>query len=169
MQDFSSSSLSAGKTPFQSLSPGGRWFLIGLMFAVAQFTVSETFFQLADRGGPDFLYEVSDFIAWPAVLIYEEMEHRVLAEVLEDFSAAEGVDELLRAEAVLLLDGLSVGGVEAMDAAWRFAEDQDLEAEVSLLMEYVIYGGVCLLWGFMVGLGGYVVTTALKEPESFSL
>lgn len=169
MQDFSSSSLSDGKTPFQSLSPGGRWFLIGLMFAVSQFTVSEAAFQLADRGGPVLLYEVSNFIAWPAVLIYDEMENRVLAEVLADFSAAEGVDELLRAEAGLLLEGFRWGEEEAIEAAWRFAEDQELEAEVSLLMEYAIYGGVCVLWGFVVGLGGYVVSTALREPEPFSL
>jgi hypothetical protein len=150
-----------------AMTRGGMWFLIGLAFALVQFAISETAYQIADRGGPDFLFDVSNTVAWPAAHLYDWADAGNMREVLLELSESDSLDSELYSEIQKLLEMTDT--VEFLDAAWDFAHEQDLDAELPIVLEYLIYGGTCLLWGVAVGVGGYLIFSGMKEPESFTL
>jgi hypothetical protein len=52
-----------------------------------------------------------------------------------------------------------------LEEAREFADAHEIEAHPSVAMEYLIYAGTCVLWGVVVGLGGYVLTSAGRGEE----
>lgn len=134
--------------------------MIGLVFAVAQFVVSEMAYQAAMWGEVDVLYEVSDTVSWPAGRIYDEVELRRLKEGLRVMSVS-GADEGVRAEAAALL--ARAGEESFLEDAWLFADTQELDVYMGMFMEYLIYGGTCLMWGVAVGVGGFVLSAGVPK------
>ncbi len=151
------------RPPERGLSRGMLWALIGLGFAVVQFAVSETAFQLAEVTGEERLYDLSNGIAWPAGHLYDRAETRILLDELQEISVSPAVEDAKREAATALLDRRHEGTF--LEEAREFADAHEIDAYPGLAMEYFIYGGTCVLWGVVVGLGGYVLMSAGRVEE----
>ncbi len=150
----------------ESPSLAVRWCWIGLVFALVQFGLSEAAFRMAELGGPERLYDVSNTIAWPAGHLYDRADIRLITGILEEW-VEEAEDADLRAEAAALLERR--GDPEFLEDARDFLVEQDIDEALNLFTEYLIYGGTCVLWGIAVGVVGFLVVSEMNEPESFRL
>jgi len=151
------------RPPERGLSRGMLWALIGLGVAVVQFAVSEAAFQLAEVTGEERLYDLSDGIAWPAGHLYDRAETKVLIEELREISVSPAAENEKRGAATALLARRHEAAF--LEEAREFADVHELDATLSVVMEYFIYGGTCVLWGVVVGLGGFVLTSAGRGEE----
>jgi hypothetical protein len=137
------------------------WLVIGLCVGAIQFAVIETTYRIAENNGPEFLYDLSDQLAWPAGLIYEAAEKPYLKKGL-DQAIEQGGEHAERAKFFQAGFDEKYGiDDEWTDALWTFTGDAGLETDVPWTVEYLIYGGVCLLWGLFFGLVGYIVTRSV--------
>ncbi len=151
------------RLPERGLSRGMLWLWIGLGFAAVQFVVSEAAFQLAEVTGEERLYDLSDGIAWPAGHLYDRAETKVLIEELREISDSSAVEDEMRKTALRLLERQHEAAF--LEEAREFVDAHELDATLSVVMEYFIYGGTCVLWGVVVGLGGFMLTSAGGREE----
>lgn len=158
--------------------------IVGLVWAGVQFLISEGSYRLGmmieDHGAvfdPSFLYDISNMAAWPAGDIYDSAEREVIAVELRSLKEdtvtvpsmeAEGkevsvnVNEL--ADQVLAED---TDDYEKFDLAQQVLIDRNVLAEVTTTTEYAIYGGVCVAWGFAVGLITFFVLYFSQREERY--
>lgn len=80
------------------------WCWIGLAVAMIHFLVSEGSYRLAEAGGPVFLYDVSDTLAWPAGRIYDSLEDTLIEGELSRIAEDRTLSGDLREEARRLLE-----------------------------------------------------------------
>jgi type III secretory pathway component EscS len=144
--------------------------VVGLVWTAAQFGLSELCYRTAmalDASGADevkseVLYNVSEWVTWPASELYDTRYNDNIRAELENV-AANIHDEQVRAEALQLLRQISTGeGNEDYDdpyeAADDFLFDMDIDTTPTMAQEYSIYAGVCVAWGVLVGaIAGLVV------------
>ena len=57
--------------------------MFGLVWAVAQFGISEVFHRVGQYTGSEVFFEVSDLVAWPAGYIYLDQEIKLYREELD--------------------------------------------------------------------------------------
>lgn len=134
------------------------WAAFGVAWATGQFVVSEFLFQVAEAKDADLLYELSDLTAWPAGWIYGEYETIAEAAMLrriQDSDTANPEQQRL-AKKLLTRNGMNPG--DYWDLFYKLEEETGEDSSVSMAMEYVIYAGVCIAWGSLLGLGGFVLT-----------
>ncbi|MDP0496627.1 MAG: hypothetical protein Q7Q73_10500 [Verrucomicrobiota bacterium JB024] len=135
---------------------------VGLIWTIAQFGLSELCYRTAmalDASGADevkseALYNVSEWVAWPASILYDNRYETNAREALEGV-AANVHDEQVRAEAVLLLRQIRTGEAsedyDPYEAADEFLLNMDIDPTPTMVQEYSIYVGVCVAWGVLVG------------------
>lgn len=137
------------------------WAGIGLFFTVVQFAISEIAFRMGERTGIEVFYDVSDTVAWPAGLLYDLAESRKIRGELEALRATPAIDSEMRQEIGVLL---ALGDDEKFwDAFWDSPLYHQVEGELGLRMEYLIYGGVCVGWGVLLASAGMVLTLLARN------
>ncbi|MEM6883771.1 MAG: hypothetical protein AAF571_01975 [Verrucomicrobiota bacterium] len=145
--------------------------IVGFAWFVIQFLAAEGVYQLANlymfpSDVNDNLYEVSDAIAFPAGIIYDALDASITETELERFTQDTSLDpEVLRTAESLLSRFQSPEDLEALvEETYEFLSNHDIYAEVPISIEYSIYVGTCLVWGFIVG-----IATTIFVLTMFSL
>lgn len=155
--------------PANSSRPGGIgeiflvWAGVGLVFSLLQFGYSETLYKQAMDGGPQWMFEASNLLVWPAGPIYSQVQTMKLTEELEAFAADEANDAALRERArnLLPLDEENA----YTDEVWNFLDETELSAELDPVTEYLIYGGVSAGYGILIAVLGSLFTLLARKTK----
>lgn len=136
--------------------------LAGVMWAVAQFAISEMLYRLSmapiSWRAAEPLEMLSNAISWPAGTIYERVEADRMQAAIASALADGAIEEETRTRLVNLeKDGAVDVFHEDFFELFEILENLGHDVEVPVSMEYMIYGGVCVIWGMLVG----VLTGAL--------
>ena len=133
--------------------------VVGTIWSIAQFTISEILYKTSEAELlpyplSDHAFTLSTLVAWPAEPIYTSVEKRrieaAIADTLDDKTVpAEShskLRELVDRGAVDLEHDDHFELYEILD------ETGVADPSVPVHQEYLIYGGVCVGWGTLVGL-----------------
>jgi hypothetical protein len=135
-----------------------------IIWTLIQFGLSEVLYQvsrIADDQGMEpavgtFFFTASDVIAFPAGMIYKEVEHRRIPVVLGEISTDRKLAEADRNAAREFRKKWHQAGEEISpeleEPTWDFIWNHYDGLIVPSLQEYAIYVGVCLAWGTLIGL-----------------
>lgn len=123
-------------------------FIVGALWAVVQFGISEVSYRIALETDNDLLYDISDLVAWPAGELYHSAEIELYQETLNGMEAEAEEREAWDA---LIVRAEDPDDFEAYDALWVIFDEHSLEPYVDIETEYKIYIGICIMWGFAVG------------------
>jgi hypothetical protein len=169
-QRISALMLSMIFTPKRLIATVLVWVFLGLGFALVQFALTEITYRIATSREDASLQEVSDLIAWPAGKIYS------LAEKDSAHTALRSLAQSNKEGSTQAREFLNSFRTKYdQDEEWTtqmsdFLNTQEITTEVSKPIEYLIYVGVCLAWGFLVFLGGSLLSLAIlraiPEPRS---
>ena len=125
--------------------------IVGLLWSVVQFGISEVIYQTAlwTGYGGDLLYDMSDTAAWPAGIIYDQIDRELMQQELSSIQKTTGEETNFEALKERLNDPADE---DAYEAALEIFDANGREPYVPLITEYSIYGGICLCWGAMIGI-----------------
>lgn len=135
-----------------------------LIWSLLQFSLSEIFYQLSrssyDWGLPseaeNFLIQASDIAAFPAGWIYEEEEKRLLPLRLGEMGTEDQWSQEVRERARDLRsqwrESPPEERSEVLSQAYDFIYTHTSDPIVPVTREYLIYIGVCLAWGTLIGI-----------------
>jgi len=163
-------SASPKTSPFRTYT---FWLIIGGVFAVLQFGVSETLHRLGMLGmGPDetMFYDLSNAVAWPAGELYDIVQVQLQENALHQVAAGgEPFTEEQQRKAQAFLEQFPEFPLGDEDREpiesflWEIDELFD-PMTVSVGVEYGIYIGTCACWGFLISLGGYLLFRKIDDP-----
>ncbi|WP_309396887.1 hypothetical protein [Cerasicoccus maritimus] len=127
---------------------------------IIQFAVCEATYRIGmamdefGSGSGELFYDVSNAVSWPAVILYEMEDAQENIRALREYPAETLPDE----------DGKPVNlkelankieadnsDFDSLDLAYSLLSEQEIYPEVPIATEYLIYGGVCLIWGVVMG------------------
>lgn len=158
-------------TPTRLITTGVIWTLVGLGFALVQFTASEILYRVGLSSEEQALHDISEAITWPASVFYTMAEKHAAREALQSL-AESGKDGAQEAREFLdVFDNKFDRNEEWTTGVWDFLNTKEITPEVSTVTEYLIYGSTCLGWGFLIFLAGSLVTLAVLRviPERHPL
>jgi len=146
--------------------------LIGLIFTVVQFGLSEICYQLSISlpfgETTDALTAVSNFVAWPAEWIYMSEEATMCTELLTDINAHPGdYPEGFDAKARELLQAYDASGDRdaLITDTYQLADENNIDIFMPLWKDYVIYGGTCIAWGTLIALLVYFIQNPASAQD----
>lgn len=143
------------------------WIVIGIIWSCAQFAISEVTYRIGmamESGVSDRLFEISDTVSWPAVHLYD----RALAEeYVDEIQGALRVsafdqDELSKLQNLLSQYQGDYDNIDFQESADELLNAKDIYPEVSVPMEYLIYGGTCIAWGALIAILGSGLTLLIR-------
>jgi len=141
--------------------------LLGGGFALIQFGISELTYQAGMRGfGGDGMFEVSDAVSWPAGLIYDSVDKKTSRQFLQDIIQENGSDADKARKLLLDFEDEYLApetDPEWDEAYWELVDARGWDGAIPLTQEYLIYGGVCLAWGALIGLLSYLVVILIVK------
>jgi len=151
--------------------------IVGLVWAVAQFAISEGCYRLAmwldesGSGAPtEFLYDISDMAAWPAGILYDTEERRLVIEALRTSGKQTGTlengDEVSIDQLTTSIEEEPYGEFDHLYSGYEVLDGMDLYPEVPIATEYTYYGGCCVAWGALVGLITYMLLAFNRNDGS---
>ncbi|MEM9445439.1 MAG: hypothetical protein AAGA18_08795 [Verrucomicrobiota bacterium] len=152
------------------------WIVLGFFWTVVQFLVCEATYQIAnsmDESVSDTLYEISDYVAWPAGIIYDFALAREYKNALESFveshEPSDGDKEMIGS----ILDEYQrdYAHLDFQDEVDEVLAKYDEYVEVHGVLEYIIYIGTCIAWGIIITIVGirlsfYVVNSVTKNKTN---
>jgi len=139
--------------------------VIGLLWFLVQFICSEIFYQIAyhELTDPviqaDTFHDISDTIAFPAAEIYDQVDMFIIQSELLKLQQRDSLDTAERDKVTTLLGRFasSEDFDTLQDDSYDILDGYQIHPEVPVFLEYMIYAGICLMWGTLIGLISGVV------------
>jgi len=163
--------------PSTSSASGNRFkrpIIVALVAFCIQFGSSELLYQISVRtakpGLAEGLTTASNLIAWPADLIYTEMEKNLYVDSLEDLVSMKGSQEAIPEEQLQKAKSLLQTYEESGDTEQfvldcsTWLNEMGIDAYLPTSQEYAIYIGTCLAWAIFIGSLVYIIS----EPQNAS-
>jgi len=135
---------------------GLSWFLIAFISSELSYRMADLVYE-EELETSDFLYELSDRIAWPASILYSMKRKQLNKDNLLDLR-----DKLIGSEGDtatidFYLEVINSEGDEGHQEIFDYLESEGYNSFLPTLDEYLVYGVACFLSGAIVGLFSFIL------------